>query len=241
MRVSRIHSIIIGIGFLLIANAQTFAQSNNQVFEVLNVLKNLDEFGYSYKINIHFPDGQKDSISGETYSSHAKGIVYNSSSLNTILYNGTWYFNANHTKKQATVYKMQKRFSPKIADSIAVGVFQFQMYKDWMDSIVTKYGTINGAVLSNNKISYTITFPTMLTIKRIFILFDLKRNIPDKIEVEAVVEEDEDGQAVSTITCTNYTKDFDEHKLNMKSYAEIDPAKSLKLIKYKNYKLITLK
>lgn len=220
---------------------QSYAQfESGKVAEVLRVLRDLDEFSYNYKINIQFPDGQKDSIIGETFSSRQKGIVYSSSGLNTVLYNGDWYMNADHILKKVVVYPMNKRFNTGIADSIKTSIFQFSYYKEWMDSLVLKYGTVNGALVSKDRISYTITFQPNIPIRKIAVVFNLKKNMPERIEVEAVVEEDEDGKTISRMVCTDYKTHIEERKISMDTYCQTGDKQRIKLTKFKNYKLITL-
>lgn len=224
-----------------ILSRQSYAQQVNNVLQTLQELKNLQEYGYSYKINMNFPDGQLDSISGETFTSPTKGIVYNSSDMSTIFYNGNLYYNANHIDKNVTIYKMNKRFNQVTADSLQTGVFQMFLYKDWMDSVIIKYGQISGALVSKGIISFDINFPANVTIRKISIQYDMAKKIPIRIQVIALASEDEDGKTISIITCTKYSKKFDEKKLDYRSYFETTANDKYVLNKYKNYKLFTLK
>lgn len=211
-----------------------------KVMEVISIIRNLSEFSYEYKINIEFPDGQKDSVQGETYSSLSKGVVYNHSGLNTILYNGEWYLNADHIKKQVVIYPLQRRFSKGMADSLRSEIFQFQYYKEWMDSLVIQHGAVSGAILTGDKISYSITFKPYVPLRKIYVVFNLKKNMPERVEVEAVVEEDEEGKTISRIVCTRYKADIDNKKIALNTYCDVKNENNIALTKFKNYKLITL-
>lgn len=233
--------LLLGIVLLLYSEHIARAQQVNNIVQALNGLKDLSEFGYSYQIKMNFPDGQTDSVSGETYTSPSKGIVYNHSGLSTIFYNGKLFYNANHVRKNVTVYKMNKRFDQKTADSIQAGTFQLFLYKEWMDSVIMKYGQISGAVVVKDVISFDINFPANVTIRKISVKYDMARKIPVRIEVKAMASEDDEGMITSTIVCTNYSRTFDEKKLDSKNYFDITGNDQIVLNKYKNYKLFTIK
>lgn len=212
----------------------------------INQIKQMKSCMYDYCLQVKFDNGTTEQVKGQSYFDINKQVVFNSNSEATILYDGIWYYNANHEDRIVTLYKMNKRFRPALADSMRSEVFGLGMYTEMMDSLVLKYGKAPVVVKLNNRIKFDIQFVPNSYIKRISIDFDMKSNMILKCEVEAYfsIENYEDTQhkAMQVMTCTNYKRTADPEIIDLSNYFKTGRNdRDIKLVKYSNYKLITTK
>lgn len=238
-----------GLFTLLVNLISLDCQAGKEVSDFMyciNQIKQMKSCMYDYSLQVKFEDGTTETVKGQSYFDVPNQYVYNSNSEATILYDGKWYYNANHDQKEVTIYRMDKRFRPGVADSMRKEIFQLGVYNDMMDSLVLKYGRVPAVVKSNNKIKFDILFIPNSYIKRISIEFDMKTNLLIKCEVEAYFSIENYGneqhKATQVMTCTNYKRTPDTDVAKLDSYFSAGANdKNIKLLKYKNYKLITTK
>ncbi len=233
--------------FVVVIPSEVLAiKENSDFMYCINQIKQMKSCMYDYSLQVRFDDGTTETVRGQSYFDITHQYVYNSNSVATILYDGKWYYHADHEEKKVTIYRMDKRFRPGVADSMRKEIFQMGIYNDMMDSLVLKYGRTPAVIKSNNKVKFDILFIPNSYIKRISIEFDMKTNMLVKCEVEAYFSIENYGneshKAIQTMSCTNYKRTPDTDVARLDNYFSVAAnEKHIKLLKYKNYKLITTK
>lgn len=227
-------------GLVFGQKADTLAILSN----VSNKFKTLRNFRYEYTQSAHFPNGQKDSLTGEFYMDNDNMVVFNDCDAFTMFYTSHWFYNANHRKKEVKAVNLDKEYSKKLKKENEVSLFQNNQLAKFMDSVVLKNAKISSYERSRDTMKIVLKFSQSQTIQEINLMFDEKLDMPISYYLIMMAPFQQTPKGIQstkvTMKCWNFNKIGIGKKYSEDDYFVTNKGK-IELKKYNKYKLIAKK
>ncbi len=221
--------------------SQQIAAELDSAKSILRQLKTLGKVSYKYSIGIEYPNKQHDRIEGTIYENNGSKILYNNCDAFTMLYNGNWFFKADHRNKTVTVFNLDKTTDKgnekRVVDK---DIFSNQMASRFIDSILIKYATLKSFSRSGDTVNINLAFPPRLTVKEFSFSYvqQTEQVISFHVEVFQATDPDNNNKGIKQII--NYQRIGDEaesRNSNTDNFFVVNNGK-LFLKKYNEYKVI---
>jgi hypothetical protein len=217
--------------FSQIAYAQTPVSGDLKFIHAkLAELKNMT---YDYSIVQTYPDNTVDKIKGKIIS--AQKLYWENTGYDLIMQSDKWYYRANHEDKTVYIVNIGGRQTKKVKNIESLTTFM-------PDLIYSKYGKTTSKT-EGSVIKITIEFGPEVLVKKVYLEYDTKRNMPLLYQVELDRMYGIDGQNFDekylkqSFVATNFGAKSDKAIADLSSYFSYNEGK-ITLKKYTNYKLI---
>lgn len=145
-----------------------------EVKNILTEMKAARNMSYKYSMTAEYPNGQKDNISGVAFVGNDNKLICNNSDAMLTIYDGKWFYRADHREKTVAVLNVNKYLKKDYREAMEKDMFQNSALVIYLDSVITKFGTVKKLTRKGDTSYIGLQFPDKLHIKSIEIVFDEK-------------------------------------------------------------------
>lgn len=206
-------------------------------------LKNIENLSYSYRMNVKFPNGDKDKLKGIVYLNRKDRIYYNDCETFTTLYSPQWLYSADHKNRTIEIVDLAKETDKKLKNIREKEIFQNGALTTFLDSVLLKKGKIKQYGFVGSVYSLVIDLPKYLNVRRMSISFDTSKSL--LVSCGMFLSNPFDYSSSGTrdvnvsIECDSFRRVTDNRMYATEQYF-IRTKNKTELKKYNNYKLIQL-
>ena len=143
-----------------------------EVEKILDVVKAESNMAYTYSLHVVYPNGQKDHIDGEVAIDNSNGLIYNSCTAFTIIYDGHWLYRADHRKKTVSIIDLTKNVDTAFKRDLESELFKNIALNQFVDSVVYTYGGVKRLDRKNDTTWVELIFPDQMPIKDFDVVYD---------------------------------------------------------------------
>lgn len=221
--------------------AQTPPQGAKDLRTIVDALKAMHSYGYSYEMQAKFEDGTAESLKGTVAIDQQAKVMCHQSDKFEFMISGPWYYRADHDKRTVTVIDMDKHYNGKGKQQLQDNFFSGQLTANMLDSVIVPNAEIQqySSVGDTTRISLVLKRGTATPIKRIEIKYIRSQAVPASMTYYVVYPSVSGAKrSVNTqvIRCYNYKRDVSSSCKDIHTLFSVRD-NEIKLNKYKNYKL----
>ncbi len=162
--------------FIPLAGSAQMSDTARVLKRLSSDLKNITNLSYRYKMNVKFPNGDKDNMEGYVYLNTEDKIYYNDCASFTMLYSPKWLYSADHKSKTIEIVDLGKEKDKKLTKLREKEIFQNGALSTFLDSVLLKKGKVNKYDFEGNIYNIAINFP-QLNVQRMSLSFDTSKGL----------------------------------------------------------------
>lgn len=156
--------------------SKVHAQINDSiVVKCFNALKKSKVYAFSYSISSKFPDGTSERTVGEVYVNDQQQLMYNHCNGQTMIYNGTWFYKADHVAKEIGIISL-RALDSKTRSGFEENIFNNSSVNKFIDSFLIKSASIKKATYRHDTAIIELKFPQSSYVSSIQFTFDKTHN-----------------------------------------------------------------
>jgi outer membrane lipoprotein-sorting protein len=228
---------------IVFTTVKAFAQNGsvNELKPVFEKLKAIKSYSYETQTTALFPNGQKDVQHTRISMDRLNKKLTYKSEQQMIMLNQRWLFKADHENKTASVFdvskydKKNKNVLPQIES-----IFQYDMASLFMDSVISKYGTLVSAIKANTLTTYKIAFKNEgAALKEMILVYNSATQMPESISFKMENQMQNGKKVKMDIICKNYSAVVPQSLFDEQQYFHMVKGKPV-LVQFKSYKLYSV-
>jgi hypothetical protein len=208
-----------------------------QLIEDVKQLKNLS---YDYKMDVEFPNGDKDHLQGMTYLNTDDKFYYNDCPAFTMIYSDKWFYKADHKNKTLTVIDLEKEENKKVKSGREKEIFKNGALNTFLDSFLMKRAIVKNFKQEGDTYDIQLGFKGSTNVKMLRVVYNNVNGL--LISCEMLISEPWQKTANTIrsmqlkVKYDNFKKVVDKSMFSEAVFFSCDHRK-LELKKYDNYKL----
>jgi hypothetical protein len=220
---------------------QEMTQHLEEIKKIAASVKSIRDESYRYALASEYPNGQKEQLKGTAYIGNEEKILYNDNPFFTLLYNGHWYYKADHKSKSVTIVNMDKHMTADYKGDLEKDIFENAAAGHYLDAVLTKYAAVKFFKRSHDTIYAELSFPPTSSIKRVSVVFDEKKGSLVSYYMQTFKpwrgsEFGKNKGTTQTVTCAGFKKIKKNKAYKPVNYFLVSGDK-VSLKKYSKYKL----
>ncbi len=221
-------------------HAQNNGPYSGELRGILEEMKDTKNMMYEYTLTAKYPNDQTDRMEGVACIVNDSKLMYNGSNAMTVIYDGRWFYRANHREHYVSIVNVNKHLNKSYKVALEKDLFENNSLKMYLDSVIFQYGTVNKLKVVNDTLFMEIKFPKQMMLKSIDLVFDRKekRMVRFATSTYKKWKNDAYGKNKGTtqrIECYNFRK-ADNSLYKMSNFFTVNNDKAI-LKKYTEYKL----
>jgi hypothetical protein len=219
---------------------RSYAQKNNinDLRPIIEKIKTIKVYSYTTTTKAIFPNGKKEQLIAQTYMDRVNKKYAYKSTDQIVIVNKDWVFKVDHKNKSVGVYNIPAYYKKHKEPLAQINtIFEKDMTAFFMDSLVSKYGTLLSTAIKEQLTTYEIGFSPEAALKKMLLVYNTAKQLPESIffKLESVLDS-KGSKAITETTCNNYSTTVNNSVFEVSPYFSIVKGKVL-LNQYKNYKV----
>jgi hypothetical protein len=132
---------------------------------------------YKYSMTAEYPNGEKDHVDGTAYMGNDNKLLFNNNDAMTTIYNGSWYYRADHREKTIAVLNVSKHLSKSYKEALEKDMFENNALGIYLDSVIVKYGKVKKMTKAGDTVYLELRFPDNMYVTGIDVVFNEKEKM----------------------------------------------------------------
>lgn len=157
-----------------IAFGQRSNTSSYDVKKIMQEMKSSRNMSYKYSMTAEYPNGEKDHVDGTAYMGNDNKLMYNDNDAMTTIYDGNWYYRADHREKTIALLNVSKYLTDSYRKALEKDMFENNALGIYLDSVIVKYGKVKKMTRTGDTMFLELRFPANMYITDIDIVFNEK-------------------------------------------------------------------
>jgi len=202
-------------------------------------LGSIKKIAYSYNTDIHFPNGDRDHLSGFMYVNARDKVYYNECDAFTVVYSSRWFYQADHRNKTITIIDLDKQSTTE-RKRREKEIFEGQALASFFNSFSSYRGRIKKYLNDGNKCEVELSFPLQSRVRHMRIVYNPKDTLMISSETTMMQPWQRTPKGVQSVEVTikysDFKKEIEKNQYDIGAYFSYDK-KMVKVKKYNDYKL----